>query len=312
MHPPAAPVGTRPHPHHARPRPHHAGPASLSGPLPHLPGHPRAAARRALTPRRADTTAVIGSALLANARATGYRRIAAQLDRPLSTVRRWIRAVRDPGHVEWLRAQAIDWLARVDRDLLGRSPARRHPARGGPDRAGRRRGHPPGPGRPRVPAWTLSREGGRAQPRHPGRHPDPHRPDLHSDTTRGVDLWWSGKHRHHGGNIQELSAPDGWPLWTSDVRPGREHDTIAAPADRDLLNDIATWVADGQSALADLGYEGEADLLRIPIKKPVHGELTADQQAYNAIHGALRCLGERANSLLKTTFKALRRYRGCP
>jgi hypothetical protein len=130
--------------------------------------------------------------------------------------------------------------------------------------------------------------------------------------TRGVDLWWSGKHRHHGGNIQALSAPDGWPLWTSDVRPGREHDTTAARADPDLLDDIATWIADGQLSLADLGYEGEADLLRIPIKKPAHGELTADQQAYNAIHGALRCLGERANSLLKTTFKALRRYRGCP
>ena len=33
--------------------------------------------------------------------------------------------------------------------------------------------------------------------------------------TRGVDLWWSGKHHHHGGNIQVVSAPDGWPLWTS-------------------------------------------------------------------------------------------------
>ena len=33
---------------------------------------------------------------------------------------------------------------------------------------------------------------------------------------------------------------------------------------------------------------------------------------YNAVHGALRALGERANSLLKTTFKALRRWRGCP
>ena len=50
----------------------------------------------AATPRRADSTAVIGSALLASARGTGYRRIAAQLDRPLSTVRRWVRAVRDP------------------------------------------------------------------------------------------------------------------------------------------------------------------------------------------------------------------------
>ena len=130
--------------------------------------------------------------------------------------------------------------------------------------------------------------------------------------TRGVDLWWSGKHRHHGGNIQVVSAPDGWPLWTSPVRPGREHDTTAARADPDLLDDIAAWVDDGQLGLADLGYEGEADLLRIPIKKPAHGQLTVDQQTYNAVHGALRCLGERANSLLKTTFKALRRWRGCP
>ena len=34
-------------------------------------------------------------------------------------MRRWIRAVRDPDHVEWLRAQAMVWLARVDRDVLG-------------------------------------------------------------------------------------------------------------------------------------------------------------------------------------------------
>jgi DDE superfamily endonuclease len=130
--------------------------------------------------------------------------------------------------------------------------------------------------------------------------------------TPGVDLWWSGKHRHHGGNIQAISAPDGWPLWTSDVRPGREHDTTAARADPELLTQIRAWVDDGQPGLADLGYEGEADLLRIPIKKTKDLALTADQQTYNAVHGALRALGERANSLLKTTFKALRRYRGCP
>ena len=47
--------------------------------------------------------------------------------------------------------------------------------------------------------------------------------------TAGVDLWWSGKHHHHGGNIQIISAPDGWPLRTSGVRPGREHD-MSAPA----------------------------------------------------------------------------------
>jgi Homeodomain-like domain len=72
----------------------------------------------AATLRRADRTAVIGSALLASARGTGYRRIAAELDRPLSTVRRWVRAVRDPGHVEWLRRQGMVWLSRVGLDVI--------------------------------------------------------------------------------------------------------------------------------------------------------------------------------------------------
>jgi DDE superfamily endonuclease len=49
-----------------------------------------------------------------------------------------------------------------------------------------------------------------------------------------VDLWWSGKHAAHGANVQVLAAPDGWPLWTSPVRPGREHDTTALRAPRAL------------------------------------------------------------------------------
>jgi hypothetical protein len=130
--------------------------------------------------------------------------------------------------------------------------------------------------------------------------------------TKGVDLWWSGKHSHHGGNIQVLSAPDGWPLWTSEVRPGREHDTTAARADPDLLDLLTVWAAEGRMCLADLGYEGEPEIFKIPFKKPKRGALTNDQQAFNAVHSALRCLGERANSLLKTTYKVLRRYRGCP
>jgi DDE superfamily endonuclease len=130
--------------------------------------------------------------------------------------------------------------------------------------------------------------------------------------TKGVDLWWSGKHKHHGGNIQVVSAPDGWPLWTSDVRPGREHDTTAARADPDLPHLITEWVGDGRMSLADLGYEGEPEIFKVPFKKPKKGHLTPNQQAYNAVHSAIRCLGERANSLLKTTYKALRHYRGCP
>ncbi|MGW3752099.1 transposase family protein, partial [Streptomyces sp. NPDC005134] len=44
----------------------------------------------------------------------------------------------------------------------------------------------------------------------------------------GADLWWSGKHKHHGGNVQVIATPDGWPIWVSPVRPGREHDTTCA------------------------------------------------------------------------------------
>src|SRR3979490_2427197 len=53
--------------------------------------------------------------------------------------------------------------------------------------------------------------------------------------TDGVDLWWSGKHANHGGNVQVITAPDGWPLWTSEVRPGREHDTTALREPPEIL-----------------------------------------------------------------------------
>jgi len=50
-----------------------------------------------------------------------------------------------------------------------------------------------------------------------------------------TDLWWTGNHPYHGGNEQVVSTPDGWPLWTSDARSGREHDISVARADSDLL-----------------------------------------------------------------------------
>src|SRR5690242_12603069 len=77
--------------------------------------------------------------------------------------------------------------------------------------------------------------------------------------TEGVDLWWSGKHHNHGGNIQVITAPDGWPLWTSEVRPGREHDTTALREHPEILPALTVWTAGNQPALGDLGYEGEAD-----------------------------------------------------
>ncbi|GAA1740370.1 hypothetical protein GCM10009809_39870 [Isoptericola hypogeus] len=54
--------------------------------------------------------------------------------------------------------------------------------------------------------------------------------------TKGVDLWWSGKHKKHGGNVQVVTAADGWPIWVSPVCAGRTHDTTAARTHEGLLN----------------------------------------------------------------------------
>src|SRR5947208_2795692 len=72
------------------------------------------------------------------------------------------------------------------------------------------------------------------------------------------------------------------------------------------------YLHEDHAALADLGYEGEQATLTIPIKRTADRPLTADQRTVNALHAATRALAERGNSLLKTTFKALRRVSLCP
>ncbi len=129
---------------------------------------------------------------------------------------------------------------------------------------------------------------------------------------RRVDLWWSGKHAAHGGNVQVIAAPDGWPLWTSGVRPGREHDTTALRSHGQALPLLAEWTDQAHAVLADLGYEGERAALTTPIKRNTDAPLTDDQRTVNLLHAATRAPAERGNSLLKTTFKALRRVSLCP
>jgi hypothetical protein len=129
---------------------------------------------------------------------------------------------------------------------------------------------------------------------------------------RRVDLWWSGKHAVHGGNVQVLAAPDGWPIWTSPVRPGREHDTTALRTHPQALPLLEQWTDDTHAVLGDLGYEGEREALTTPIKTSAGRRLTTDERCVNLLHAATRAPAERGNSLLKTTFKALRRVSLCP
>jgi hypothetical protein len=123
--------------------------------------------------------------------------------------------------------------------------------------------------------------------------------------TPGVDLWWSGKHHNHGGNVQVLTVPDGFPIWTSEVRPGREHDTTAVRTHDEILP-LLTEIMPDLRTLGDLGYEGESDTITVAFKKPKNGTLTDTQQTFNIAHNGLRAVGERGNALLKMTFKALR------
>ncbi|GAA4685183.1 IS5-like element IS470 family transposase [Pseudonocardia yuanmonensis] len=128
----------------------------------------------------------------------------------------------------------------------------------------------------------------------------------------GVHLWWSGKHHRHGANIQVLTTPDGWPLHTSRVRPGREKDVTCAR--RQHLPDLLAqrWNDPTHVVLADLGYEGEAAIFVVPDKNHRGRGLSVDQRTRNLLHRATPALCERGNSLLKTTFAALRQVSLCP
>src|SRR3954468_3374300 len=106
---------------------------------------------------------------------------------------------------------------------------------------------------------------------------------------RRVDLWWSGKHAAHGGNVQVVTVPDGWPIWTSPVRPGREHDTTALRAHPDALPLLAEWTDEAHAVLANLGYEGERGALTTPlIKKTSDALVTDDKRTVNLLHAATR------------------------
>jgi hypothetical protein len=127
-----------------------------------------------------------------------------------------------------------------------------------------------------------------------------------------IDLWYSGKAHEHGGNVQALSAPDGFPLWVCDVEPGSVHDLTAARAH--VLGALY-WAASQLElpTLADGGYEGAGIGVHTPVKQPADGrQLDVDTRAYNALLRGLRCLGERGFAVLTGRWRALRHITASP
>jgi hypothetical protein len=131
--------------------------------------------------------------------------------------------------------------------------------------------------------------------------------------TKGVDLFWSGKHHRHGVNLQVLSAPDGYPLWIAEARPGREHDANAAGKtgveDEIALLNIGVDEAEHLLILVDLGYEKfrAFPAVVVPHKAPKGGQLTEAQREWNRLIGAKRALAEKANADLKMRFRCLQK-----
>jgi hypothetical protein len=139
------------------------------------------------------------------------------------------------------------------------------------------------------------------------------RSDRCAETTASVkgetiNAWYSGKHRAPGGNVQAVIRPDGLPVWVSEVAPGHLHDLTVA-RDAGIIGTL-NWAASQLDlpALADSGYEGAGQGIKVPVKQPADGQvLVPDNQAYNTLHRATRCLGERGFALLTGRWRALQR-----
>jgi hypothetical protein len=125
----------------------------------------------------------------------------------------------------------------------------------------------------------------------------------------GHDLWYSGKHGAHGGNVQVVSDPTGFPVAVSEVEPGSTHDITAARVTGFLGALYAAAALLGLPTLADKGYDGAGAGILTPTKGR---DLHPDNLARNQLLSCLRAEGERGNALLKTRWRALRRIRLCP
>jgi DDE superfamily endonuclease len=116
-------------------------------------------------------------------------------------------------------------------------------------------------------------------------------------------LWYSGKTHDFGGLIQAIFAPDGVPLWVSEVLPGKTHDLTAA---REQVLDIIRPYLKAMPLLADPGYEGAGHGVYTAVKKPSGGAgPDLSTRTCNALQRSLRCLGERGFALLPQRWKTL-------
>jgi hypothetical protein len=126
-----------------------------------------------------------------------------------------------------------------------------------------------------------------------------------------IDLWYSGKAHTHGGSIQAVTTPSGFPLWVCEAEPGSVHDITAARAH--ALPALYRAAATGLPTLADPGYDGAGTGIHMPVKQPPDGrDLDISTRTRNAIQRSLRCLGERGFALLTGRWRTLHHITASP
>ena len=126
-----------------------------------------------------------------------------------------------------------------------------------------------------------------------------------------IDVRYSGKAHTHGGNIQAVIAPDGFPLRVTVAEPGSVHDITAARSH--ALPALYRAAATGLPTLADPGYDGAGIGIHIPVKQPADGrELDVGTRTRNALQRCLRCLGERGFALLTGRRRTLQHITASP
>jgi hypothetical protein len=127
---------------------------------------------------------------------------------------------------------------------------------------------------------------------------------------RDIDLWYSGKKKDFGGNVQGLFYPDGLPMWICDVLPGNVHDLAAA---REKVLPVLRKYTGKMPGLADCGYEGAGHGILTPVKKPKGvKELDINTRTRNMLLSSARCLGERGFALLSQRWKTLQNVTASP
>ncbi|MFI2270012.1 transposase family protein [Micromonospora aurantiaca (nom. illeg.)] len=121
--------------------------------------------------------------------------------------------------------------------------------------------------------------------------------------------YYSGKHQHHGVNVQVIADAAGRFVWTSlgAARYGPRPDHSPNPshhrgADQDRRDDFRRHE----------GYQGAHGSVRTPFnRRRFRPKLSRRQKAVNRAHAKVRAGGERAIATLKS-WKILVKLRCCP